>query len=180
MRGAVRMFVLKRAKQGFMRKQIAFFLIIVGICASTAGAQSSGKLKNERDAAEIMNVLASFAAAWNSHDMIKFAELFTPDAEWVNIRGARWIGVDAIRKNHVDIHKRFYSKSRLEFMETSVRSITRDVAVIHAKEVITGSDVPKEAGISPESQMSLIVTRSGSRWLITNGQNTNIAPSAAR
>lgn len=138
-------------------------------------AQSS-KNKNS-DETQIGSVLVSFAAAWNADDMNKFAELFTPDADWVNIRGSRWKGVEEIKKNHVEIHNRFYSKSRLEFVETSVRMITKDVAVIHAREIITGSDVPKQAGISDESQMSLIVVRRDAKWLIASGQNTNVAPS---
>ena len=159
-----------------MLKQFTFCLVVIGICASMVMAQLSDKVKNKTDEAQIKNVLVSFAAAWNAHDMVKFTELFTADADWVNIRGSRWKGVDEIRENHVAIHKRFYSESRLEFVDVSVRMITPDVAVIHAKEIVAGSNVPKEAGIATDSQMSLIVIRRGAKWLVTNGQNTNIAP----
>lgn len=151
----------------------AGFILLSAYPAMTKAQSSKNKINDET---QIGNVLVSFAAAWNAHDMNKFAELFTPDADWVNIRGSRWKGVEEIRKNHVEIHNRFYSKSRLEFVETSVRMITKDVAVIHAKEIISGSDVPKQAGISDESQMSLIVVRRDGKWLIASGQNTNVAP----
>lgn len=156
-----------------MLKRFTFCLAVIGICAAMAMAQSS---KKNTDEAQIKGVLDAFAAAWNAHDMEKFAVLFTADADWVNIRGARWKGVKEIKDNHVAIHQRFYSKSKIEFVETSVRMITKDVAVIHAKEIVSGSDVPKEAGISNDSQMSLTVVRRGGKWLIANGQNTNIAP----
>lgn len=161
-----------------MLKQFIFCLVIIGVFGLTAMAQSSDKVENNRGVTQVKKVLDSFASAWNVHDMDKFSELFTEDADWVNIRGARWKGVAEIKENHVAIHKRFYSKSRLEFVEVSIRMITPDVAVIHAKEIITGSDVPKEAGISNESQMSLIVVRRKGKWLIANGQNTNVAPSS--
>ena len=168
--------VLKVREYKVMLKQFTFCLAVIGICASMVMAQLSDKAKNKTDEAQIKNVLVSFAAAWNAHDMVKFSELFTADADWVNIRGSRWKGVDEIRENHVAIHKRFYSESRLEFVDVSVRMITPDVAVIHAKEIVAGSNVPKEAGIATDSQMSLIVIRRGAKWLVTNGQNTNIAP----
>lgn len=159
-----------------MLKRFTFCVMVIGICAFTQLAQSSGKVKNSNDEIQIKSVIDSFATAWNAHDMNKFAELFINDADWVNIRGSRWKGIEEIKKNHVAVHQRFYSKSRIEFVETSIRIITPDVAVIHTKEIVTNSDVPKEAGISNESQMSLIVVRRGKKWLIANGQNTNIAP----
>lgn len=159
-----------------MLKKCIFYLIAIGFCVSVVMAQSSDKFKTNKEETQIKKVLDSFAAAWNNHDMDAFSELFSADADWVNIRGARWKGVTEIRENHVTIHKRFYSKSRLEFVEVSIRMITPDVAVIHAKEIITGSDVPKEAGVSNESQMSLIVVKRKGKWLIANGQNTNAAP----
>lgn len=159
-----------------MFKRFAFSIAIIGICASILMAQTSDKVKNNKNEAQIRGVLDSFAAAWNAHDMDKFAELFTPDADWVNIRGARWKGVKEIKDNHVAIHMRFYSKSRLEFVDVSVRMITPEVAIIHAREIITGSDVPKAAGIADNSQMSLIVVRRKGKWLIAGGQNTNVAP----
>lgn len=159
-----------------MLKQFTFCLAVILIFASFVRSQSSATVSSKTDEAQIRNVLDSFAAAWNAHDMIKFSELFTPDADWVNIRGARWKGVEEIKNNHVAIHKIFYSKSRIEFVDLSIRMIAPDVAVVHVKEIVTGSDVPKAAGIAPESQMSLIVAKRDGRWLIANGQNTNIAP----
>jgi len=159
-----------------MLKKFSLCLVVIGICTFAGIAQTSNKIKNTDDETQIKTVLDSFAAAWNAHDMARFSELFTADADWVNIRGLRWKGIKEIKDNHIAIHKRFYSKSRIEFVETSIRMITLDVAVIHAKEIVTGSDVPKEAGISNDSQMSLIVVRRGKSWLIANGQNTNIAP----
>lgn len=162
-------------------KSVRFFgfvcLVFIFLSSYPAMTNAQSSKDKKTDETQIGNVLVAFAAAWNAHDMSKFSELFTPDADWVNIRGSRWKGVEEIKKNHVEIHNRFYSKSRLEFVETSVRMITKDVAVIHAKEIISGSDVPKQAGISDESQMSLIVVRRDGKWLITSGQNTNVAPS---
>ena len=159
-----------------MLKRLAFCLAVIGMCVSMLTAQSSETVKNKADETEIKKIVDGFAAAWNAHDMVKFSELFTPDADWVNIRGARWKGVEEIKNNHVAIHKMFYSKSRIEFVDLSIRMITPDVAVVHVKEIVTGSDVPKAAGIAPESQMSLIMAKRGGKWLIANGQNTNIAP----
>lgn len=153
-----------------MLKHLILFLLVFGVYTSGAFAQSS------KDQAQIRAVLDSVADAWNTHNMDQFASLFTPDADWVNIRGARWVGVDEIKKNHVAVHDRFYSKSRVEFNDVKIKMISRDLAVIHARETMTNTDVPKAAGISDDSQLSLMVVRHGKKWLITNGHNTNVAP----
>lgn len=36
---------------------------------------------------EVTNVVKAFAETWNKHDMNAFAELFAPDAEFVNVVG---------------------------------------------------------------------------------------------
>lgn len=37
--------------------------------------------------AEVIRVVEAFAECWNRHDMASFAELFAPDAEFVNVVG---------------------------------------------------------------------------------------------
>lgn len=154
-----------------MYKLTTFLFVVLGMFAATAVGQGNAA---KTDQEQILSVVRSFADAWNAADMEKFSELFTQDADWVNIRGARWRGKTAIKDEHTAIHKRFYSKSRVEFSDVTVRMVTPEVAVVHAKENVTGSDVPKEAGISPDSQMSLVIVKSSGKWLIANGQNTNI------
>ena len=44
--------------------------------------------------AEVERVVAAFAESWSRHDMEEFAELFAPDAEFVNVVGM-WLIIDA-------------------------------------------------------------------------------------
>lgn len=159
-----------------MLRKICLSIVLIGICVAISPAQQTGNSVPKKDEAAIKAVLAAFENAWNTHDMNKFAALFTADADWVNIRGARWVGIDKIKSEHVAVHDRFYSKSKFSFSDVKIRMLSKDVAVIHAKETVTGSDVPKQAGIADDSQLSLVVVRRGKKWLIANGHNTNVAP----
>jgi uncharacterized protein (TIGR02246 family) len=159
-----------------MLKFAIHLFILMGPLVSSAFAQTEPANHLKTDEGKVRGVVTAFAEAWNAADMQKFSELFTEDADWVNIRGARWKGKQAIKGEHSAIHKRFYSKSRVEFADITVRWVAKDAAIVHAKETVTGSDVPKEAGINANSQMSLVIVRRSGKWLIANGQNTNIIP----
>lgn len=115
---------------------------------------------------EVQGVVEAFAEAWNAHDMDAFSRLFAAGATWVNVRGSRWVGADEIKASHAAVHARFYGNSRLAFDDVSIRFLSPTIAVVHAEETITGSTVPAAAGLSPDSQMSLVVVHDDGRWRI--------------
>lgn len=160
-----------------MSRRLALFLLAVALC-TPLHAQPRTPAPSPADDAAIRALVGGIAHAWNAHDMQAYARLFAQDADWVNIRGNRWRGADAIRDEHVAVHERFYRRSQVSFSEVTVRMLAPDVAVVHARETMRGSDVPARANISPESQMSLVVVRRDGQWKIANGQNTNIATPA--
>ncbi len=163
-----------------MLTPIRFVLFVCLIAATLSSAHGAERGSAKQDSAGVLQVVDALAAAWNAHDMDAFSRLFAPDAIWVNVRGNRWVGADAIRSNHVAVHERFYGKSRLQLNDISVRFAAPAVAIVHARETITGSTVPAAAGLNPDSQLSLVLVRTGDRWLITNGHNTNVATAPKR
>ena len=54
--------------------------------------------------AKVTQVVQAFAEYWNRHDMNAFAELFAPDAEFVNVVGLWWKGSDEINKAPMSLH----------------------------------------------------------------------------
>lgn len=151
------------------------FFLILGLLGLHHTAHSAESEEGARNHQQVSQVVDAFAATWNAHDMDAFGKLFTADATWVNVRGNRWVGSEEIKSSHVAVHGRFYSESRLEFNDVSIRFLTPTTAVVHARETITGSTVPAAAGLSPDSQLSLVVVQTGGGWLIANGHNTNVA-----
>ncbi len=76
-------------------------------------------------AGEVRKVVDTFAECWNRHDMNAFAEVFAPDAEFVNVVGLWWKGKDEIKRAHERTHATMFKNSRLTITEVSVRFLWR-------------------------------------------------------
>jgi uncharacterized protein (TIGR02246 family) len=111
---------------------------------------------------------------WNRHDMTRFAQLFAEDADFVNVIGLWWHGRSEIQKQHEALHATRMRQSRLVAMETAVRLLGDDVAVVHVRWRLTGDTgidgvtLPMRQGV-----MSLVIVRKGSKWQIESAQNTD-------
>jgi len=104
----------------------------------------------------ILAVVQAIIDAWNRHDMDAFAEQFCADADFVNVRGVRWIGRRAIKEAHAASHSTIFKNSQLSLRESSVRLL-----------------------LPPRSTMlTLIMVNDGGRWMIAVAQNTDIASAA--
>lgn len=120
-------------------------------------------------------LVANIERAWNSHDMDAFANLFTDDADFVNIEGTRWRGRAAIKDAHAFVHKTIFKQNRLTINDTTIKQLSPDVVVarstwhLEGQTTMKGESVPSRTGI-----LTNVLVRSGSTWKIAVAQNTDI------
>jgi uncharacterized protein (TIGR02246 family) len=127
----------------------------------------------EKDA--IVAVVRRIIDAWNRHDMDAFANLFTEDADFVNVRGVRWIGRHAIREAHAASHATIFRSSQLSLRESSVRFLRPDIAVARSVTEVTGQVNASGEVLPPRSAMlTLIMMNMEGMWMIVVAQNTDI------
>jgi uncharacterized protein (TIGR02246 family) len=110
--------------------------------------------------------------------MDAFANLFSEDADFVNVRGVRWIGRGEIKKAHAAAHATIFSKSQLSVVgEISVRFLKPDVAVARSITEVKGQ-VDNAGGTLPprDALLTLVLVRQDAKWTIVVAQNTNIDP----
>ena len=125
--------------------------------------------------AEVERVVAAFAEAWNRHDMEAFAELFAPDAEFVNVVGMWWKGRAEIKAAHEFTHSTMFKSSRLTILETSVRFLVPELAIARSRWLLEnhvgpdGEPLPARHGVL----VNVLILRDG-RWSIIDAQNTDI------
>ena len=125
--------------------------------------------------AEVSRIVEAFAQCWNRHDMASFAELFAPDAEFVNVVGLWWKGRDEIRKAHEFSHATMFRNSRLTLLERSVRFPVAQVAIARARWSLEGHVAPDGAPLPPRTGLLLnVLANASGRWLIVDSQNTDI------
>ncbi len=127
----------------------------------------------EKDA--IAAVVQEIIGAWNRHDMDAFAKAFTEDADFVNVRGVRWIGRRAIKEAHAASHSTIFKTSQLTLRESSVRFLRPDIAVARSITEVTGQTGASGEILPPRSAMlTLVMVNDDGRWMIVVAQNTDI------
>jgi len=146
---------------------------IVAALVSTAAAASPAD-----DISAIREVEARQAEAWNSHDARAYSNLFTADADVVNVLGWWWQGRDRIESRLSDAFAFVFAVSRLTITQVDVRFLSSDIAIAHVGWTMMGARPPAgpvstvpEIGIQTQ-----VLKRLGNHWLIAVFQNTNALP----
>jgi uncharacterized protein (TIGR02246 family) len=124
------------------------------------------------------DIPALFARAWNDRDPDALASLFDEDAEFVNVTGLCWHDRASIRKAHAYQLERVFNKSTLATGETTVKLLSPEVAVVHARMTLSG-EAPAGAVTQPGPRttiVSFVVHRAGDRWLCASAHNTDVIP----
>ncbi|HWI26644.1 MAG TPA: SgcJ/EcaC family oxidoreductase [Stellaceae bacterium] len=131
------------------------------------------------DRAAIAAVAHAFDTAWNRHDLVAFAALFAPDADFVNVVGMWWKNRAEIEAAHVYSHASFFRDSALSGRIEKVRFIARDIAAAHILWELKGQIEPDGSiGKPRHGILLLVVVRREGRWLIQVAQNTDIIAGA--
>jgi uncharacterized protein (TIGR02246 family) len=127
------------------------------------------------DLAEVNRVVSAFAESWNRHDMAAFADLFSPDAEFVNVVGMWWKGRDEIRGAHEFSHGSIFKNSRLTILEVSTRFPLPQLAIARSRWLLEGHVSPDGAALPARNGILVnVLAFAGGRWSIIDSQNTDI------
>lgn len=131
-------------------------------------------------ATEPEEIPALFVEAWMERDADFLSSLFSEDAEFVNVVGLWWHNRDDIRKAHAYGFDKIFGDSNLRLMETSVKNISDDIAVVHARMRLMNQTPPKEneAPSIRQNIFSFVVKKLGERWICESAHNTDIIPGA--
>jgi len=121
---------------------------------------------------------ALFARAWNAHDPDALAALFDEDGEFVSVTGLCWHNRESIRNAHADGVERLFGCSTLTTDATTVKLLSPEVALVHARMTCTG-EAPADAAKQPGGRttiLSLVVHRIGERWLCASAHTSDVNP----
>lgn len=130
--------------------------------------------------ATVDSVLEAMLAAWNRHDMRAMGELFTEDADFVNVLGMRFRSRNEIETAHRELHKERFAQTQIRQLDASVAYLSDDIAMAHVRWEMTG-DLATNGKIR-RGTMTHVVVRKGGRWYLRATHNTDIVyvPELAR
>ena len=143
-------------------------------------AVSSGpyRLLNMKEA-RVAGLVDEMQAAWNTHDMKRFAACFAADADFVNVAGAWWRGRDEIEEKHAASHAGRFKDSRMEMQLAAFRDIGAGIGIVHVMWQLEGhgESGPRRTIETRRGIWSWTVRERGEHFEIVSSQNTDILSS---
>jgi uncharacterized protein (TIGR02246 family) len=154
-----------------------FFLIGLGFVALLSIASLNALGADSSDEIAVRTLVMGFPAAWDHHDMKALGDIFTEDADLINVVGMHWRGRTNIVKALTAFHRAMFAKEQIHFGDISIRFITPDVAVAVATQTssgeITWRDGRKQQVDPIDSQLdTFVVVKRDGTWKIAHNQNT--------
>ena len=118
-----------------------------------------------------------FVEAWNDRDASRIAGLFDEHADFVNVTGLWWHDRASIERAHEYGLSRIFEHSHLEVLMHRVRSLTDDVAIVHALMRLSGQsavDSIEKPG-QRRTIFSFVVRRNDDgSWSCASAHNTDV------
>jgi uncharacterized protein (TIGR02246 family) len=123
---------------------------------------------------ELSELVARAETAWNRHEMAAFSDLFSADADFVNVAGWWWRGRDEIEAMHTRLHETIFSESQIEMRILGTRQIDDLVYVLH----VGWTMVKQSAGgvrhaSGPRDGIWTWIVRAGDRFEIVASHNSD-------
>ncbi len=114
-------------------------------------------------------------ASWNNHDYSDMVNYSTEDCDWVNVKGMWWKGRKEVEYAHQVFHQSIFKTVVLKKNSTTIRFITKDVAIVHLS-WRTGAFTTPSGNQMPEGDdlATLVYVKKSGKWLLTAAENVNV------
>ena len=129
-----------------------------------------------QDAAEIREVQARQAAAWNQHDAAAYASLFSEEGDVVNVVGWWWKGRPAIESKLTAAFSFVFRESAMTITDVDVRFLDPTIAIAHVRWTMVGAKAPPGVPVPRQGIQLQVLKKQAGKWLISSFQNTNSVP----
>jgi uncharacterized protein (TIGR02246 family) len=115
--------------------------------------------------------------AWNRGSGEDFAAPMAPDVDFVGFDGTWFKGREEVAASHGALFRTYLKGTRLVGEVTSIRLLSPDVAVMHARgnTIMRGKTRPTSAR---DSIQTLVAVKQATGWSIAAFQNTRMRPMA--
>ena len=121
----------------------------------------------------IKQVIAQTTAAFNKHDAVAFARLYTSDADLVSVRGEWMHGTAEIERGLSRIFETRAKHAILTPVEVRVAVIRPDVAVAHVINELSGLVDAEGRALPPHRELSIrVFVKDDGAWRVRAFHNT--------
>lgn len=122
---------------------IATLAAVTGCSSGTTATAPSVPLALPTvDTTALATLTDAFVAAWNVHDPVAFANLFTDDAQFTNPSGVFVSGRPAIQAFHANVFGTVFAASSQRFLSVAPQPLATGLATVDVRWAIAGATVP--------------------------------------
>jgi uncharacterized protein (TIGR02246 family) len=155
------------------RSALLATLMLMAIVPAARG-QSFGTAEDE---AAIRAVIARATEAFSTQDARAAASVYGPSARLVTVRGDVWDGQKAIEAGLAAIFAARAQKASMRTLDTAIRFIRPDIALVHVANELSGLVMPDGQGLPPHQELSLrVFVKESGAWRIEAFHNTIVRP----
>ena len=150
------------------------------VCLLLCSLATPNSARAETDEEALRQLPKTYCDAWAKHDGQALAQMMAEDVDYVNV-GALWLrGRSAFEKYHSRLLSGRFHESSFTLMDTAVRFLRPDLAVVHWSWKIHG-DKDYDGSPRPErfGLLVMLAEKRNGKWLVVLAQNTNSGPKNA-
>lgn len=161
-------------------KAFAKSVTLVGLALSLYIPVAANAQGSPTDEAAIRRLVSEMTDGFNRHDAAAYMRLYTPDADFVSVRGEKAKGRDHAEQELAEVFKTRAREATLTTKELDIRFIRPDVALVHVTNELGGLVTPDGRKLPSHDESSLrVFVKNDGNWQITAFQNTLVAPFTA-
>jgi uncharacterized protein (TIGR02246 family) len=117
--------------------------------------------------AEIRRLLAEFEAAWNRHDAVAMAALWTIDGDHLEPDGRLAKGRDEVQSLFLREHQAAFKETVLKVEVQTILFVTADVALVDGSYDLTGARYPQGNPVpARHGHLTAVMLEERSRWWV--------------
>jgi uncharacterized protein (TIGR02246 family) len=132
------------------------------------------KAQTKADEDAVRKLPQAFSEAWAKHDGHELAKMMAGDVDFVTVATTYLHGQSDFEQFHVRLLSGRFKDSTITPLETTLRFLRPDMAVVHWSWKIEGDKNEDGTLRQPRyGMMTLIAEKQGGHWLVVVGQNTN-------
>ena len=158
-----------------MRKLISLIPVIIFFV--TTGCEQYQKQNQEKDEQAIRNITLQMTDGFNKHDANAATEMYTSDADFVNVRGDKYTGAAEIRQKLAAILSTRAKNATLKTQNVTIRFINQELAFAHVTNELSGLVDSAGANLPSHRELSIrVFIKESGNWRVAAFHNTMIKP----
>ena len=130
-----------------------------------------------KDEQAIRDIILQMTEGFNKHDAKVATQMYTSDADFVNVRGDKYTGATEIQQKLAAILSTRAKEATLKTLNTTIRFVNPELAIAHVSNELSG--LVDSAGLKLPSHQELsirVFIKEKGNWRVTAFHNTMIRP----